>query len=517
MLLLLVCFTLSSFAQRKQKEGNPDQPLRIEIQAKSENETYRVIPCDSTGVLLFFKSLELIDENRTRWYFSFYNKDLQSLWVKSIPILSSLDFRFSSIKNDTLTMLFVNSGKNKVTDPAFQIVRLILKSETFIINSGILPSNTEVRYFETEHGNVWLGLQAKNDVGQLLFINLNKGRRQNFPLGKGSYITLRWLSVDSTGITIKAIVSRQISKKNWEHYLVRYDSLGNIKNETLINAGNTGYNFTNFQMVQKEGGGDMILGAYSLPSSATSGQKMKVAEESSGLFSCSFENGRQKQTLFTNYLELKSVNNLLSEKDIFSLKKKALKKNKNIGEFSLDFTMLLHKIIRHNDAYILLAEFYYPQYRTESYTDFDYYGRPYSNSYSIFDGYRYTNAIVAAYDFDGKLLWDNAMEIRNLVSFELDPKITLFPSGDEYVLSYLSDGKIGSKIIRENTVVEKLDFSPVDLLYSEDKLLAESRSRLVHWYSNYFLCYGYQEIKNIALEKNNKRLVFYLNKIRFER
>jgi len=244
---------------------------------------------------------------------------------------------------------------------------------------------------------------------------------------------------------------------------------------------------------------------------------MKVEEESSGLFSSIVENGIQKETNFANYLELKSVNNLLSERDILNLKKKALKKNKNLGEYSLDFTMLLHKVTAWKDGYLLLAEFYYPQYRTENYTDFDYYGRPYSNSYSVFDGYRYTNALVAGFDRNGKILWDNTMEIRNLVSFDLNPKVSLFPAGDELVLAYLSDGKIGSKIIREGNVVEKLDFSPVDLMYSNDKLLAETRNRMEQWYDNYFLCYGYQEIKNIALDKNNKRLVFYLNKIRFER
>lgn len=516
-LLLFICFSIPSLAQRLQKEADPDQPLRIEIPAKSDNETYRVIACDSTGALLFFKSLETTDENRTRWYFSFYDNNLQSLWVKGVPILSPLDFRFSFLRNDTLALLFVNSGKNKTSDPAFQILRVVLKKGTFILNSGTLPPNTEAGYFGTERGMAWLGLQTKNDVGQLLFINLKTGSRQNFPLGKGSFIALRWLSVDSTGITVRAVVSRQISKKVWEHYLVRYDTLGNIKNEALISPGSTGYDFTNFQVYQGAVGSDMILGAYALTSSGNSGQKMKVIEESSGLFSCSFENGRQNQPVFINYLELKSANNLISEKDIFSLKKKALKKNKNIGEYSLDFTMLLHKIIRQKDSFLLLAEFYYPQYRTENYTDFDYYGRPYSNSYSVFDGYRYTNAVVAAFDKDGKLLWDNAMEIRNLVSFELDQKVTLFPFGDEIILCYLSDGKIGAKIIRQNAVVEKLDFAPVDLLYSDDKLLAESRSRMVYWYGNYFLCYGYQEIKNIALDKNNKRLVFYLNKIRFER
>ena len=109
------------------------------------------------------------------------------------------------------------------------------------------------------------------------------------------------------------------------------------------------------------------------------------------------------------------------------------------------------------------------------------------------------------------------MEIRNLVSMELTPKVVIFPAGNDQVLCYLSDGKIGSKIIKENNVVEKLDFASVELLYPEDKLLSEMKGTLIPWYANYFLSYGYQEIKNIALESNNKRLVFYLTKLRFEK
>jgi hypothetical protein len=516
LILMLVLLSSASAAQRKQKDADPDQPLRIEIPAKSDNETYRVIPCDSTGIILFFKSLETVDETRTRWYFSFYDHDLQSTWVKSVPILSTLDFRSSVLSHDTLTLLFTGAGKNRGSEPSIQILRVMLNKGTFILNSAVIPTNTEVPFFGAARGMAWLGLQPKSDPGKLLFLNLARGSMQQFPLGVGNYIVMRWMAAEPSGEHVRAVVSRQVTKKVWEHYLVTYDTLGKISNEVLISPGSNGYDLTNFEVCRRENGSEILFGAYAIPSSG-SGQKMKVVEASSGLFSARIENGVQKEILFANYLELKSVNNLLSEKDILSLKKKALKKSRNLGEYSLDFTMVLHKVKPWKTGFLLLAEFYYPQYRTENYTDFDYYGRPYSNSYSVFDGYKYTNALVAGFDGNGKVLWDNTLEIRNLVSFELDPKVTLFPSGDEQVLAYLSDGKIASKIIREGSVVEKLDFSPVDMMYSNDKLLAETRSRMVPWYGDYFLCYGYQEIKNIALDKNNKRLVFYLNKIRFER
>ena len=177
----------------------------------------------------------------------------------------------------------------------------------------------------------------------------------------------------------------------------------------------------------------------------------------------------------------------------------------------------MHEIFVKNDQCILTAEIFSPQYHTENFTDFDFYGRPYTNSYSVFDGYRFYNGIVAGFDTDGKLLWDNYIEIRNLVSFELSPKVMAYPSGKDLVLCYVSDGKIGSKIIQEGNVVEKLDFSTIDLLNTDDKLLSESKGAIVQWYGKYFLSYGYQDIKNVALETNNKRLVFYFSKLRFQK
>jgi hypothetical protein len=53
-------------------------------------------------------------------------------------------------------------------------------------------------------------------------------------------------------------------------------------------------------------------------------------------------------------------------------------------------------------------------------------------------------------------------------------------------------------------------------MHPDDKLQSESKSRILSWYGNYFITSGYQEIKNIALESDNKRLVFYFSKIRFE-
>ena len=67
--------------------------LRVEINAKSDDETYKLIPCGEKGVILFYKSIEIVDQEKVKWYFSFYSKDLQLLWTKSIGLVNALEYK----------------------------------------------------------------------------------------------------------------------------------------------------------------------------------------------------------------------------------------------------------------------------------------------------------------------------------------------------------------------------------------------------------------------------------------
>lgn len=514
---ILLAASLSLVEGRSQNVTDiPDKPLRIEIPARSSSETYRIIPCGTSGLFLFFKSQEVVDALHVNWYFSLYDTNMQQVWVKSIPLLNEQDLIFNQKGTDTLALFFVTSGKSRSANHEFELLRIVIRNGTFILNKGLLPANAEVISFGIRQDRAWIGINIKGQAGSIRNIRLKQGSEKSFPLGQGNLISVRWMKPDSTSEAVTAVVGRQISKKEYEYYLVRYDTAGIIKSEILIGALTGGRELKQMDVISPQTGEYLLLGIYGDGTGAST-SKSRSADESTGFFASTIKNGVQKSIQFYNYLELQHAGSLLGERDIMNLKKKALKKNKSLGSYSLDIPVLLQGISRFKDQYVIAAEIFSPQYHSENFTDFDYYGRPYTNSYSVFDGYRFANAIVAGFNNDGKLIWDNTLEIRNIVSHELASKVVVFQSGDDHVLCYISDGKIGSKIITENNVVEKLDFAPIDLMYPGDKLISESRGRLVPWYANYFLSYGYHEIKNISLESNNKRLVFYFSKLRFEK
>lgn len=515
--LLLTChYGMIAWSQNSPAGHGTDQPLRLEIPARSVNETYRVIPCGTSGLIMFFRSQEDAGDGRTNWYFACYDTNMRQTWIKSVPIIIDLEYRLNHAGTDTLALLFVQNSRSKKSGNFYGILRIVPGNGKLILNTGSLENDMVVRAFGIHADRAWVGVSAKGQSDKLVTINLNSGASRQLPLGAGEQLSLVWMEPDSVQPLLSAIVSRQVSKKKSEYYFVRYDTNGVIRQEGLIGNQTGEQTLTQARAVTISPGTELLLGSYGL-GEESSAQKNRTIEGSAGLFASRITKGTRQAVSYYNFLELQNVGSVVGEDDIMDLKKKALKKKKPLSEYSLDYALLMHDVLHDTDQYIVTADLFSPQYHTESFTDFDFYGRPYTNSYSVFDGYRFFAAVVAGFDPEGKLLWDNNIEIRNLVSQELTPKTVSFSSGGDLVLCYVSDGKIGSKIIRGNNVVEKLDFAAIDLLYPDDKLLSEYKSTLVHWYGDYFISSGYQEIKNIALENNNKRLVFYFSKLRFEK
>ncbi|MCK5839439.1 MAG: hypothetical protein KAG99_06295, partial [Bacteroidales bacterium] len=162
-----------------------------------------------------------------------------------------------------------------------------------------------------------------------------------------------------------------------------------------------------------------------------------------------------------------------------------------------------------------IAEAYYPEYHTITRMMYDWYGRPTPSYYNVFDGYRYTSVFIAGFDKNGNLLWDNGLELWDILTLKLEKRVNVVFDKEETVIAYSNNGEVTYKVISGNEDVTGADNIPIESYYSRDKLISESSSNMVYWYKNYFLTYGYQKIKNNSLTDQNRRYVFYFNKIAF--
>ncbi len=497
------------FAQQK-----ADHPVRIEIPAKSDDESHKIIPCGPSGVVLFFQSVEKVNDTLTKWYFSLYDQNLKPQWLKFIPLPSNMQLKDFRFLNNQVVLLFMNTSAKEKT-MKFQVVRLTIPDGTFKGNTGNLPPEADFVSFSVIRENALIGFNEKNEAAKVKILDMATGISAIFPWNTGNASTLTGLEYDSISGKILGYVKKQWVKNKYEFYVVEMDLSGKISREVLISDQMHVKYILDLHTVSLNEREMIAYGGYSSGLTKSAGKNLLMAP-ATGFYFFRISGDVVQKSSFINFLSMSNAA-FTGDREIGSLKKKVAKKGNAQVEYSLDYPVIIHPLTRYKDQWMLLGETFTPQFHTESYTDFDFYGRPFTNSFRVFDGYRFTRGILAGLDNEGNLVWDNSLEILNLVSFDLSKKVNIFlTGGDNLALSFLSQGKIGYKIIKADQVLEKLDFSPLEMMNPEDKLLDETKSNMIRWYDHYFLCSGYQQVKNINAAENKKRMVFYFEKVRFQ-
>ncbi|WP_460676171.1 hypothetical protein [Hymenobacter coalescens] len=200
-------------------------------------------------------------------------------------------------------------------------------------------------------------------------------------------------------------------------------------------------------------------------------------------------------------------------------------------ELRLRYRILTHRMLPFQDGYVMVAEVYYPQYRTgggpyswrsSPYSWRSGFGQPYGwgpgGLGRSFEGYRSTHAIVCGFDRYGTLLWDNTFVLKNAEQNTLTETVRVrpLPDGQRLVLAYLEEDQIRYKI------VDRTNPSPNDLHVpiqtspegKPEKTLSTSHQGLLPWYGSRFLAYGYQRVRP---ERNgSSRQVFFVNVVAFD-
>lgn len=244
-------------------------------------------------------------------------------------------------------------------------------------------------------------------------------------------------------------------------------------------------------------------------------------EYSRGLFLASIDPSGMQQLRYYNYGDLENFFNYMTAKREKRVKERIERRKVKGKRTRFNYRFLVHEIVPYNNQYVLLGEAFYPRYLTADRTYYSGFFSPsalYQNSLirdgRIFDGYRYTHAVVMGFDLNGNLLWDNSFEINDVRTFTLEQFVKLEVQQDRIALLYLFDNELRTKIIKNNEVLEGKSIEPMKTL-SENEFVKQDGTdfnKLDYWYSDFFYAYGVQEINN---PQTGKRRVFFVNKISY--
>lgn len=519
-----------------------DKPLRVEIEAKSNSDSYKVIPFGEKGIILFFQSNENADKTNNKWYFTLYDTNFKEVWTKEHPVPKDQKFMYFDYSNEFL-YLYLENSTSSYSKGDFQVLKVDVDKASVQTYNATIPVKSIVSEFKVINDVVMLagrtiptrasywaqtflsftllpwitGLNVNKYEPFLFTFNLSGGATKIVPDPFHGQAYIEDLTVDDTNKTFIVTIKNHIPRKTNAMYIEGFNTDGTKTYSLKLGTNNDKRKLNTGKIVSVNETDKILIGTYN---NITKGNHANPAfagfsEGSSGIYFTRIINGGQKFITFYNFSQFKNFYSYISERRAAKIVKKARKKELQGKELSFDYKLLVHDIIKRDSSYIMVAEAYYPEYQTINYTTFDSYGRPITVSYTVFEGYRYTNAIIACFNNKGELLWDNSFEIWNILTFNLRERVKVLLDGVDFVLAYSNEGNIASKIIQGDKVIEGKQYTKIETNYNNDKLISDYNSDMEYWYGNYFISYGYQKIKNVVQTKT-KRTVFYFNKIAFQ-
>jgi hypothetical protein len=371
---------------------------------------------------------------------------------------------------------------------------------------NLIPFNPS-HFLVTEHALVIGGYFNYRPV--VIHFSFTSGRSRLLPGFFNEQAEMNQLSVYPDGSIDVIINSRNFQRKK-VIWLRNYSAEGDLLRTRVIEP-DPDKNFVFAKSIHRADDSQILAGAYGgLHPEFSRGFFMALVKPS-GEYSIHYYPFGDLDNFF-KYLNPKREARIKAR-----IEHRKLKNRKNRQSFRI----LTHEIIPYNNQYILLCEAFYPRYIYPN--PYGYYGMGLGTAVRgerIFDGYRYTHAILVGINEDGRQAWNNIFEINDVKNFALEQFVKVFPLDNKLHLVYLFENTLHTKVIRESEVLESKKSTGLKTRFPNDwiKDKATESSKLEYWYNHTFAAYGIQNIRNTRYgRENQERKVLFINKLKFDR
>ncbi|MCF6170900.1 MAG: hypothetical protein L3J31_06530 [Bacteroidales bacterium] len=492
---------------------------RLEVPSALEVETFHVETLDVFGVLVFYESNEVNNEDLRKWYFALFNKSVKQQWLKFVPLPDKIEFVQAKREGHKLHMLFKNIDGPRFEKGFYEIVTYDLKAQTFENISGFIPLKSEIAGFEVIGNTACLGLNLKKEETDVLFINLGNGDISPVHVQEGNQNMIGDILVDKRKKKFYAVLKTVKDKRYMTDEIIVFSRDGKQESVLGFNPVESLKLMRSFILVPDKSDKLTFMGTYDVVVGRNvSFNDLKEGEDAkgAGMFFLQFAAGKQQVLNFYDFLSFENIYGSFSGREMdYSRNNVKAGDNPSKKNLSAFFHFNNPQVFLKKNQYVFSVELYKPYYRTETRMEYDYYGMPRPYTYTVFEGYSFYDLIVAAVNLNGELVWNNDFPINNMKSYSLSPKVAIFDDDDYISMAYVNDGKIHSLTI-EGPVDIGREESAIETNFTKDRIAGDVNNFIEHWYGDYFLIYGYQKLRNRTLGDQSTRTVFYANKVAYK-
>ncbi len=514
-ILLLIIYVLLVTQMNSQSL----QAVRLEVNSDIDAEQFHVSTMGERGMMIFYESRELNREtSKRKWYFGLFDSGLKQKWLKYVDLSDKIEYIDGILKGNTFYFLFKNINSEKSDYGFYEILKYNVFTEKFYVISGSVPLKADVAGFDIIGQTACIALNLKKNACDLVFVNLESGDVNPVNVNKNvpGLIQSVYASVNTFVIAVK----QSRDNRYIQQYFQSYSVDGKMRWEMKTEDNDALNYFRDFSFYNNDRNELLVFGTYGI----VTGRNLSFKDiddengddQSEGVYFLKIDKGKQKALKYYDFFKFKSISGAFKPSDLKKRKVSDTTNRKNREVMSASFNVtdpLLEKI--DTDKFLFSVEAFRPYYKTETRMDYDFYGRAYPYTYNVFSGYDFFDVVVVAFDDSGNMLWNNDFSIEDILTYSRKRNSIVFASDNYVTMAYVNNGAIFSQIVDANHDIDRSK-TIISTDYPRDFIIEDNFNRIVPWYGDYYLIYGYQKIRNRSLDNKPTRNVFYINKIAYK-
>jgi hypothetical protein len=516
-LVFILLFYFPPFVSEAQKL----KPVRLEVPGNLKAETYKVVPLESKKTIVFYES-SATEEDKRVWYFALLDSKLKQRWLKKVPITDAMVFVKSAKTRKKVYFLFKNFGKTGQDYDVYEIVIYDRIDDHFMSLAGSLPRDVEIKDFQVIKDRGCLALNKKGFEADLAFINLSTGEIEPVHLDEESGAMIETLYADKAGSRFFVVVKYYNKITFFHDEIVAFDLYGNKKFSLKSDYPNNLRLPRNHQFVKVTRNEVQLAGTYDLITGRKPDWKDVFRDDNhnamtAGFFYLKFKDGKQDTLRFYDFMKFGNIHYAKKGTQVAMTKKNTKSKNEQSSKkVNVYFFVNNPEVTKLGKQNVFSVELYKPYYVMETRMDYDFYGRMYPYTYEVFAGYEFYDVVFAGFDDNGKMLWNNDFPISDLLTYSLDDHIIIVPDDPLLTLAYVTKGELVSQTFEKSKDISEREKIKIETAFKKDRVMEDENNKIVHWYDEFYLIYGYQKIRNRALQDKSNRTVFFINKVAFK-
>ncbi len=511
--IILVLLLVGYFVQAQEYE-----PVRMELPTRLDIKSYGYELLGENGMMLFYESRELDENNKRKWFFTKLDTNLTEQWVKLVALSEGMRIHKILSTEERLIVLFIKNTGKKQEPIAYEIVSYHLRNDKFSLMGGDFPAQSQIQTFAAHKDKLLVGINLADNLADLLLFDLSRGSLKALDvLAEGQYI-IQKIAVLQTDERFGVFVKRFGNKRFEADIFLFFDLNGGLVN--LFEVVDEQYRYLASVGFFSQQGEVVAIGTYerekNKPTAIKNAQET-IGREAAGMFYLQLQANGQSSIKYHPFASLPNIDIALASEDLMRLRQQQSRGKAKLEETEIAFQFYEPQLMSQDSLLIFSAEAFRPRYRVESRIDYDFYGRPIPYSYTIFEGYQFFNTLLVGFDRNGEVNWLNTFQLRDLITFELDRHVFVSLLEHEVLAAAYHEGVLHSKLMNlSGELIGEPAKTNLDLRFSNDRLLEENFGKLMPWYGNYFIVTANQKISNSRLVRDNPRSVFFLQKIAFE-